>query len=225
VGEDELKLVDDIASGLPVGEAVDPGPAPVAESRRYGFARQEGAVQSALRMGIVLFPRNHPDFVPMQIVAAALGGYFSSRLVKNLREDRGYTYGAYAAMVNLQQAGYMAVSTEVATEATDDAIAQIFIEIDRLRQERVGSRELQTVKNIMVGEVLRIIDGPFGVADVAIENIQCGERWGALARVVERIRSFTAGELMSAAQKYLIPERFTVAAVAAEPPAIFNGRL
>ncbi|MDR0509971.1 MAG: insulinase family protein [Rikenellaceae bacterium] len=222
IGEAEQTIIEQTVSGLPVRPAAEPETVEVTDSQRYGFALHEGAVQSALRIGRVLFPRNHPDFVPMQIVATTLGGYFSSRLVKNLREKRGYTYGAYAAMVNMQQAGYLAISTEVASAATDDAIAQIVIETERLRQEKVRSKELQTVKNIMVGEVLRIIDGPFGVADVAIESIQCGEPWDYLTSIVERIRSFTADELLATAQKYLLPERFTIIAVAAEKPKIFD---
>ncbi len=90
-------------------------------------------MQSAIRVGRLLFPRQHPDFVGMQVVATILGGYFGSRLTQNLREERGYTYGVMAAMVNLREAGYLAIATEVAAEATADAVEQIFAEMEGLK--------------------------------------------------------------------------------------------
>ena len=221
IGDTERDIISQIVDGLPSGSFTDPGAVPVTEQVRYGFARQPGAVQSALRMGLRLFPRYHPDFIPMQVVATTLGGYFSSRLVRNLREERGYTYGAYAAMVNLQHDGYLAIATEVASQVTDDAIKQVFIEIERLCNDKVGDEELRTVKNIMAGEVMRIIDGPFGVADVAIEDIQNGEDNDYVSRLLERVKAFTSTELLDTAQKYLAADDFTVVAVGASKPKIF----
>ena len=222
VTEHHVGAVGELLDALPRRPFVEPGPSLAAEGVRYAFSEQRGALQSALRSGVVLFARNHPDFIPMQIVATALGGYFSSRLVRNLREVHGYTYGAYAAMVNLQHAGYLAISTEVATEATDDALHQIFSEIDRLRQEKIPTAELRTVKNIMAGEAMRIIDGPFGIADVTIENIQNSMDNSYFDRFLDQVRSFTPGQLLDTAQKYLDPRRFTTVSVGAHRPAMFR---
>lgn len=222
IGQQELAVIDSIVSGLPTRDFAEPDLHPAPVGQRFGFVERPGALQSALRLGLVLFPRTHPDYIPMQIVAAALGGYFSSRLVRNLREERGYTYGAYAAMVNLQQSGYLAISTEVATEVTDDALAQIYYEIGRMRDQPPGKEELRTVKNILVGEVMRIIDGPFGVADVAIENIQNAQDNDYVARLVARIKDFTADEFQAVAQKYLIPENFVTVSVGAKKPEMME---
>ena len=162
-----------------------------------------GAVQSAVRVGRMLFTRNHPDYVGMQVVATALGGYFGSRLMRNLREERGYTYGVFAGMVNLDRAGYLAIATQVAEAAREDTLHQIYTEIERLRTEPISEQELSLVKNIMVGEMMRILDGPFGIVDVTIENVQCGTDNHAVERTVEAIRRCTPEDVQRLAEKYL----------------------
>lgn len=162
-----------------------------------------GAVQSAVRVGRMLFTRNHPDYVGMQVVATVLGGYFGSRLMRNLREERGYTYGVFAGMVNLDRAGYLAIATQVAEAAREDTLHQIYTEIERLRTEPISEQELSLVKNIMVGEMMRILDGPFGIVDVTIENVQCGTDNHAVERTVEAIRRCTPEDVQCLAEKYL----------------------
>ncbi len=162
-----------------------------------------GAVQSSIRIGRLLFGREHPDFVEMQVVAAALGGYFGSRLMQNLRERNGFTYGVMAAMVNFEHTGYLAIGTQVGSEVTEQALTEIYNEIERLRTEPMSDEELQLVKNIMTGEMMRILDGPFGVADVTIENILCGRTNRVIAEQVERIRATTPARVQALAQQYL----------------------
>lgn len=186
---------------------VDPSPS------RYAFAEQKGAVQSAIRIGKLLFTRQHPDYVAMQVTTTVLGGYFGSRLVKNLREECGYTYGIFAAMVNMEQSGYMAIATEVATAVTEDSVRRIMSEIGRLRTELVPEQELQMVKNIVTGEVMRVMDGPFGVADVTIENIQNSDDNSYINRFLEEVRAITPERIQQVAQQYLDPEEFTIAIV------------
>ena len=173
----------------------------------------EGAVQSAIRIGRLLFPREHPDFLGMQVVAAALGGYFGSRLMQNLRERNGYTYGVMSAMVNFKHAGYLAIATQVGSEVTEAALEEIYAEIERLRTEPMSEEELQLVKNIMTGEMMRILDGPFGIADVTIENILCGRTNSVISEQVERIRRITPEEVQRLAQKYLDREELVTVVV------------
>ena len=176
---------------------------PVAKTTHYIEHNVESALQSSIRMGRLLFPRTHPDFVGMQVVAAILGGYFGSRLMQNLREEHGYTYGVMAAMVNFEQEGYLAIATQVAREKREEAIREIYFEIERLRHELISEEELQMVKNVMIGEILRILDGPFGIADVTIENIMCGMDNSATEQSVQRIFSITPEEVKHLAEKYL----------------------
>ncbi len=198
----------------------------------YRFLEIPGAVQSAIRVGRLLFPRGHEDFVGMQVVATILGGYFGSRLIQNLREERGYTYGVMAAMVNLRAAGYLAIATEVAAEATADAVEQIFGEMERLRNELVGEDELENVRRSMLGEVMRILDGPFGIVDVVIENIQVtggGNAHGGEGAVhdgrcahnyindfIRQIEATTPERVRELARKYLDRAAFTTVIVGRE---------
>ena len=106
-------------------------------------------------------------------------------------------------MVNFDKEGYLAIATQVAREHRDDALKQIYYEIERLRHERVSEEELQMVKNVMIGEILRILDGPFGIADVTIENIMCGMDNSATEHSVAEIFAITPDDIQRLANKYL----------------------
>lgn len=205
ITDDERQAVAAIAEQIPHGaKALPELPAP--QTTHEVKVAHAGAVQSSIRIGRLLFGREHPDFVGMQVVAAALGGYFGSRLMQNLRERHGYTYGVVAAMVNFDRAGYMAIATQVGTEATQAALSEIYAEIERLRTEPMDEEELTLVKNIMAGEMMRILDGPFGIADVTIENILCGTDNSVIDENLRRIRTMTPADVQRLAQKYLARE-------------------
>jgi predicted Zn-dependent peptidase len=204
IDEEVMAYIEALVASLPRGERPECS-FPACETQYKLHAEREDAVQASIRIGRLLFTRNHPDFVGMQVVAAILGGYFGSRLMQNLREEHGYTYGVSAAMINFEREGYLAIATQVAAEHREDALGEIYAEIERLREELVDEEELQMVKNVMIGEVLRILDGPFGIADVTTENILCGFDNSHIADNLDRIRRTTAEEIRSLAQKYLNP--------------------
>ena len=202
IDEHVMASIEALVAGLGTGER--PQAKRVECDTRYLLHRDvEGALQSSVRIGRLLFPRTHPDFVGMQVVASLLGGYFGSRLMQNLREQHGYTYGVQAAMINFDSEGYLAIATQVAREHRDDALGEIYAEIERLRSELVEEDELQMVKNVMIGEILRILDGPFGIADVTIENIMCGMDNHATEQSVAAIAAITPEAVRDLACKYL----------------------
>lgn len=205
ITDEALAALKRIAEGLPSAPITPTRqiPAPVSE----GSVHQpfEGTVQTSIRIGRLLFPRHHDDFIGMQVVATLLGGYFGSRLIRNLREEHGYTYGAYCGVVNFDEAGYLAISTEVGSEVAEEAINEIMKEIERLRTEPVSEEELENVRKIIFGEVMRILDGPFGIADVTIENIQNGESNNYTSRMLQTIKAITPADVLALAQKYLSP--------------------
>lgn len=186
-----------------------PAPDPV-EYAKWHF---EGAVQSSIKVGVPLFPRSNPDFIPMQVVATAMGGYFGSRLMQNLRERNGLTYGAYAAMINLDRSGYFVMSAEVAGEATDRAIAEIMAEVERITTKPLHPKELSVVKKIIFGDVMRIFDGPFGVADVSIENIQNGTDNSYTENFLAQVESLTPKMLRDVAARNIDKNELTVTIV------------
>lgn len=210
---DDLSAIEAFLGNVPDGEKPDFAQLPETEQQADVYVEKEGAVQSAIRMGKLMFPRNHPDYTGMQVLSTVLGGYFSSRLIANLREDKGYTYGIFSSMVNLESTGYLAIATEVHADATNDAVSEIFAEMRRLREELVGEEELTVVKNIMTGEYLRILDGPFGIADVTIENIQNGNDNDYVNTSLQEIKAITPRRLKELAEKYLTEDGFSVVVV------------
>lgn len=204
--EDVKRIVDALPKGMPE-RTITEAPTALPQIKKV---ESDDSVQSAVNIGRVLFSRNHPDFVAMQVTATLLGGYFSSRLVRNLREENGFTYGVYAAVVNLQDSGYFAISTELKKELTDAAIEEIFKEIELLQKEEPSEEELEMVKRVITGEMLRILDGPFGIADVTIENIQNGVTNRATEQMIEKIDEIMPAMVSNMARKYLKREDLSV---------------
>ena len=172
-------------------------------SQKEHIFTKKDAVQSALRIGRIMFSRNHPDFVGMQILNTILGGYFGSRLMKNIREDKGYTYGIGSVVVPMKNNGYFAIVSEVNAKVCKDAISEIYKEITILKEELISNDELLLVKNYLKGDIIKSFDGPFAIADkykILIENNLSTEYFNKFVNIVDNI---TNKELMKLAQKYL----------------------
>ena len=122
-------------------------------------------------------------------------------------------------MVNFEREGYLAVSTEVRAGVTDDAVREIFREIGRLRDEPVSGEELQIVRNTITGDLMRILDGPFGIADVTIENHQNGTDNAYVNRFVEEVAKITPQRVQELARKYLGEEGFVTVIVGKKSPS------
>lgn len=199
----ERSLIESVASQLPTGKTITTPPLPEVVTISQLHIPQPSAVQASIRIGRRLFTRLHPDFLAMQLIATALGGYFGSRLMRTLREERGMTYGVMSAMVNFAHEGYFAVATQVDVKSSSEAIELIKEQIEILRHQPMEEDELEMVRRIMVGEIMRILDGPFGVADVTIETILCGLDNSMIEKNVESIMNYTASQLQQIAYKYL----------------------
>jgi predicted Zn-dependent peptidase len=129
------------------------------------FIERPDAIQSAIRVGRLLFNKTHPDYFKFQVLNTILGGYFGSRLMANIREDKGYTYGIGSGLSSLVNAGYFFISTEVGADVTNQTLSEIYKELHTLRTELVDEEELETVRNYVLGQFLRSVDGPYALAD------------------------------------------------------------
>jgi predicted Zn-dependent peptidase len=161
------------------------------------------AVQNAIRMGRVLFARTHADYVGMQMLCTVLGGYFGSRLMANIREDKGYTYGINAGMVSLKNSGHLSISTEVGASVCDAAINEIHFEIERIRKDLIPTQELELVRNYMLGSILKSIDGPFNIASKWKGYIKHDLGLNAHHDLIRQVRTMTPEQLRILANKYL----------------------
>ncbi len=168
------------------------------------------AVQSAIkivRQGVI---KSHPDYIPLLILNTIFGGYFGSRLMNNLREEKGLTYGISSYLVSYQQAGVIGVATEVLAEKRDLAVSEIFAEMKRLREEMVEQEELDRVKNYMLGELMRSLDGPFSVSDAYRGLLGFDLDYSYYERFEQNILSITGQDLQNLANKYLVEDEFCV---------------
>ncbi|MBR5455014.1 MAG: insulinase family protein [Rikenellaceae bacterium] len=208
-----LARIAQFAEQIPQAEECKPVEIASPHSSLYDFEQVDSAVQSSIRVGKLLFGRRHPDFVGMQVVSYILGGYFGSRLINNLRERNGFTYSIFASMVNMRHAGYMAIATDVGCEVSERAVEEILYEVGLLREELVSAEELETVRRIMFGEFMRILDGPMGLVDVTIEATQNGTDNGYIASSLEEIRTITPERVRDLAQRYLDPTTLTTVVV------------
>lgn len=161
------------------------------------------AIQSAIRIGRVLFNKTHEDYFKFQVLNTILGGYFGSRLMANIREDKGYTYGIGSGLTSLVHSGFFYISTEVGSDVTKNALEEIYKEIKLLRENAVSTEELETVRNYILGQFLRSVDGPFALAEKFIAVKEFGLDYSYYSRYFDAVKSVTPNELQYLANIYL----------------------
>jgi len=179
--------------------------APRSGARNVHIVSKTGAPQSELRVGHIGLPRKHPDFFSTMVMNAVLGGLFGSRINLNLREARGYTYGASSYYDWRRGPGPFAVATAVASDVTALALREIFLEIDRIRREEISAEELSLATDYLEG-VFPIRYETTSAVATALANLVIHD----LPRDYYdsyrgNIRGVTAGAVHEAAQKHLHP--------------------
>ena len=179
---------------------------PATDKRKRVFIEKEDALQSSLKMGAFSLDRNHPDYLKFRILVTLFGGYFGSRLMSNIREDKGYTYGIGAGVVSYPDTGIFVISTEAANEYIEPLIKEVYHEMDRLCEERVPKEELEMVRNYMLGDMCRSYESAFSLADawIFIETAGLDEQF--FDRAVEAIRDINEEEIRTLACKHFCKE-------------------
>jgi len=167
------------------------------------YAEREGALQSAIRVGKISINRNHPDFAALQVLNTVLGGYFGSRLMANIREDKGYTYGIGSALVSLQNTGYFFIASEVGASVCSSAVYEIEKEVNLLRTEKVPDQELALVKNYMLGSFLGGLENAFSHADKFKNIYFSGLDYDYYSKYIATVKSITSEQLLELANFYL----------------------
>lgn len=174
---------------------------------------KEKAVQSAIRIGRILFNKKHPDYQKFLVMNTILGGYFGSRLMTSIREEKGYTYGIGSGVTQLKESGFFHISTEVAKEYKSPTIRAIQEEIVKLQSEEVGVEELKLVKNYLVGQILEQSDGAHKMMNRFIAVQQFGLNFSYYDDLIQQVHDITPKEIMEIAKKYLKWEDLTVVSV------------
>jgi predicted Zn-dependent peptidase len=163
---------------------------------------KSGTVQNAIRIGSATINKRHPDYPGLKVLDSILGGYFSSRLMKNIREEKGYTYGISSSLSSLDLAGYKVISTEVGQKNCLKAIDEIYKEIKLLQNVAVNKEEMAVVRNYMSGEMVRMFDGPFALAESFRSAWEFGLDISYYYRLAEKIKSIDPHEIIELARTY-----------------------
>lgn len=165
-------------------------------------------VQGAIRIARPFLTRHHPDFPKVQVLNALFGGFFGSRLMTNIREDKGFTYGIYSYFLNHIHAGVWMISTEAGRDVCRATIEEVYHEMKGLREGEVDANELMLVKNYLIGTLLGDMDGPFQIIGRWKNLILNGLDDRFFYHSVQTIKTIQAEELKELANRYLHPEEF-----------------
>ena len=204
-------MLDNFFGDLPLNKLPLPEikhPIESSAEKKFRILNDNEGVQGAIRMARHFPNRHHPDFSKAQVLNNLFGGFFGSRLMGNIREDKGYTYGIHSYLQNHIHHSAWMVSTEAGREVCEATISEVYKEMDILRNEKVDEEELLLVKNYMMGSVLGDLDGPFQIIsrwkNIILNNLD--ENY--FANSIQTIKSITAEELQELAKKYFQPEEF-----------------
>ena len=167
------------------------------------LSEKADSIQSSIRVGRRLFTRAHPDFFRMLVTNELLGGYFGSRLMKNIREEKGFTYGISSNMPSFRRDGYFLIGTDVNKENTQQTLDEIRKEIRILQTEPVPQQELEIVQNYMAGEFVGSLNTPFEIADRYKVVLLDGMPANFLTTYIERLRAITPDDVLKTANQYL----------------------
>lgn len=166
------------------------------------------AMQSSIVMGKIMPKISHEDYIPLAVLNCILGGYFNSRLMSNIREDKGYTYGIDSALVPFRFGNIMVVASDVAMDKENQTIEEIFKEMTILQNEDVPQNELSIVKNYLTGEMLRSTDGVSEICENYEYILRNNLRQDYNSYMINQIRNITPATIRETSQKYLSPDSF-----------------
>ncbi|WP_310395905.1 pitrilysin family protein [Hymenobacter sp.] len=164
-----------------------------------------GSLQASVRMGREWPASTHPDTHRLKLLVNVLGGYFGSRLMRNIREDKGLTYGIYASVAPRERGGSLVIGTDVKGESADLAVSEIEMELRRLQEELIPAEELTTVKNYLLGKFANELSTVFEQCDKYKNMIFLGLPADYYPEFVHQTETATAEALRELARQYLTP--------------------
>lgn len=211
VGEKEVQCINDIFGKVklePVTLKQQVFPEPPVSERMQRISNDPNGVQGAIRIGRLFPNRHHPDYTPMVVLNTLFGGYFGSRLMSNIREDKGYTYGIHSSLGPEIHGGSFVIHTETGRDVTELAVKEVYHEMEVLCNEAAPEEELLLVKNYLLGGLLGDLDGPFSILQRWRTLILNGFNEDYFNNNIRIYKSVTAQELQVLAQKYFNKEDF-----------------
>ncbi|WP_250161297.1 M16 family metallopeptidase [Algoriphagus algorifonticola] len=170
---------------------------------------KESSVQSSIRVGKFSIPKTHPDFISLSVFNTILGGYFGSRLIKNIREDKGHTYGIYSSLAEIGDINYFVIAADVQKAFTDEVIREIEHEVQLLCQEPLGQDELEIVRNYQIGQMLSKFSSAFDLMDRFRAVHHSDLDLDFYQQKLSFLKRFTAEDILKIGQKYFKDQQLT----------------
>ncbi len=211
VTEKEVKCINDIFGRVATHDIKVVRPSfSVSSSAQHllKIDNDPNGVQGAIRIGRLFPNRHHPDYTPMVVLNTLFGGYFGSRLMSNIREDKGYTYGIYSSVTPEVDGGSLVVQTETGRQVVEDAVKEVYHEMEVLCNETASDDELLLVKNYLLGGLLGDLDGPFSILQRWRTLILNGFTEDYFNNNIRIYKTITPEELRTLAQKYFDRKEF-----------------
>lgn len=171
--------------------------------------RNSKFIQSSIKAGKQHITRKHPDYFKFALTNELFGGFFGSRLMKNIREDKGYTYGIYSTLIPMNDVGYYIISTDVKGDFEKETITEIEKELAILQSKLVSEDELETVKNYMLGSFINSFTHPFAAITKFKSLQQQDINFDFYQTYLDDITNTTAQDILDMAQKHLSKESIT----------------
>lgn len=172
--------------------------------------------QSSIKTGFKLFNRDHVDNAPFFVLNTIFGGYFGSRLMSSIREDLGYTYDIHSSADQMLHDGCFYVSTEAATDYVQPLLKEVYHQMDILKQERVKNKELNMVKNYLMGSFMNMLDGPMNVSSFVKTMLLTGKEPKDFLDFTDQVNKVDSLQIQEMAQKYFKEENMIEVIVAPE---------
>lgn len=181
------------------------------------FVNKDGAVQSVITVEQTTdYKPNAEDRMAASVMNTILGGYFGSRLNKNIREDKGYTYGIRSSLSPDRYIGGFSISASVRNEVTDSTLTEIFKELKTLQEEPVSEKELELVKNVQTGQFARGLESPQTIAQYALNIARYDLPKDYYETYLEKLEKLTPEDIQQAANKYINPDQMQIIIVGNE---------
>ena len=169
--------------------------------------------QTSIKTGRKLINRKHSDYPSLFLLNTILGGYFGSRLMTTIREEKGYTYNIYSTLDPLKNDGYFYVGTEVDNEFVSPTLEAIKSEMNNLKSEIIPPQELSMVKNYLSGNFLSLLDGPFAIGSILRTLTSDDLDLNYFQSFYQKIQETTSDDLLDLANKYWDFNNFTTVIV------------
>lgn len=170
------------------------------------------SLQSGVKLMIPAIGRNHPDYVPLRIATVALGGYFGSRLMLNIREEKGLTYGITASLIGYRHSGFISISSQTDPSTADLLISETIAEIERMKNpDSYTADEVNRISRFVLSELAGVLDTPFSRMDFLQTQVTASTPAGYFAMQDNAARQLTSEMLASMAEKYFDTDRLFIA--------------